>query len=1438
MSKADKDSKNPMHDEAFLAEMLVQRNANAFFDKFDRSEVQDLLAYTTSSWLTSMDDANLPLQLPSGLITDMKNLTHSEILLLSPVESDVRLDYCEVHQILRELVVGIYCFNQVPSISLDANFDCSTSCQLPPAYYDTRVGQILISVDYMIKALWHGAYMAAEKRMRFSEFWRSVMDIDGNGRPQTKKNIYEEFCSAGLVDIASEPEFDGIYSNANNMDPTYDPNKEEVKNLFMQYADNMSITMTCCTLEVQQYKNLFVYDASYDLSNVVKLTQEKVDPITYQCLQQRLTMHQRLVKENIEKKAEIRKNISYLKLISFLVPFLLGLKKKLKVPDLKCLLQPLSDDKVRTERELPPLMLGVNYKCQHFQYSPDEYFHLHGGIEFDLGTPPLENTSRDIMAAYEEICNTATKRIRELLNFDTTYTDQYSIPVMEFEGKSYHIFPIHLEDFYQTMLKKEWWGAISGIVSTLKPKRLPLTDMQINEQFKKRFGYKKAIKCRNLHCGLKVAAERGLTAIFYTYCRKTPISGLNVLDDSGYSIIHNAALHNRVSIISQLAKAGMNLNQRRSDHFLTEGKQSFQSLESAIKKTGLTALHVAAQCGSLEVLSCLLSLKADYMLHDIRGWMAIHFAAFYGTVPCIRALYRKDSSLLEVETATEYKCTPLLLTAMSGALDAFKYVMSLGGSWKKTDSMGNNIIHLAVLYFHTHILKYVIELNFQELQVWNYIVEMLNSQDMYRTEMAVRCLEVLCVVKQQFWKDIYEAGTIPCLIKLLHNRQVNLQCLASGVLSNISNNVPVAVALTQAEAIPILISLLHSKHPELQSRCSVILCDIAQVDGNPTLIAQMDGLRPLVNLLNGDFEDVLINALNCIKVLSIQNPSNQNSIKDTGGIPLIVDFLSAKSDDLVSASCVAIAELARGNKVIQDAIAKENAVTSLINIIRVKKLNIQVKAAKAIESLADHNAAVQKEFLDRSAAKHISKLLKVFKLEVREQGSITLWVLAGQTWKQQKAMSKQIGINLIIDMLLSPSDKMQYVGAQAVIALCKDSKQHQDELCEGNGIGSLVRLLRSSRTAETTLLNIIKALGTMCIGIALINNPVTQAKIVEEQALTTLIHLLKTKSSLRIKVEVACTLACIVLGNSAVQCHLYKNDEFRFADVIDLLYSSDKDICLKAGYALALFAYNNTMQQFYILDNGGIGISVFDFFLQSEIEADRALSAFQIVVLARVIVDIDQVTLSSRGVTILSDLLYSNNPATIVLAGELLASLAHTRAGIPEAISTLGTVERLCDQLNSEIEEVRVACANALGYLTFNNYAYRHVLLKCRNQPVLYNLLKQNLSKDAKISEDFTEEFKIQRQIGLPSLSLVVNGGPPINPSLWKDKKESQKCSNYEDLKDCYWRHHYQFKSVECHQKPWTADPCKQRKVGLPYRPALTVARPKTANAETTKFFK
>lgn len=48
------------------------------------------------------------------------------------------------------------------------------------------------------------------------------------------------------------------------------------------------------------------------------------------------------------------------------------------------------------------------------------------------------------------------------------------------------------------------------------------------------------------------------------------------------------------------------------------------------------------------------------------------------------------------------------------------------------------------------------------------------------------------------------------------------------------------------------------------------------------------------------------------------------------------------------------------------------------------------------------------------------------------------------------------------------------------------------------------------------------------------------------------------------------------------------------------------------------------------------------------------LFCFQIIVLAKVIIDVDHITLSARGVTILVDSLYSVQSTTIVLTGKKL----------------------------------------------------------------------------------------------------------------------------------------------------------------------------------------
>ncbi len=178
---------------------FAHRSAASFLEKFERYESQELLAWASSHWMLSGDDFKLPTEPASGLISSMLQIKEFNYVFLMPEGVDIPpLDMREVHQILRELTFGIYALNQVPNIALEANFDQGTTCQLPPAYQDTRVGQIMIHVDYMLKALWHGAYFPKEKRTKFTDRWRGNLDVNINtGKPETKKPLLTEFTSAG-----------------------------------------------------------------------------------------------------------------------------------------------------------------------------------------------------------------------------------------------------------------------------------------------------------------------------------------------------------------------------------------------------------------------------------------------------------------------------------------------------------------------------------------------------------------------------------------------------------------------------------------------------------------------------------------------------------------------------------------------------------------------------------------------------------------------------------------------------------------------------------------------------------------------------------------------------------------------------------------------------------------------------------------------------------------------------------------------------------------------------------------------------------------------------------------------------------------------------------------------------------------------------------------
>ena len=104
-------------------------------------------------------------------------------------------------------------------------------------------------------------------------------------------------------------------------------------------------------------------------------------------------------------------------------------------------------------------------------------------------------------------------------------------------------------------------------------------------------------------------------------------------------------------------------------------------------------------------------------------------------------------------------------------------------------------------------------------------------------------------------------------------------------------------------------------------------------------------------------------------------------------------------------------------------------------------------------------------------------------MEIREQAALSLWALGGQIKAQQRSVAECIGVPQIITMLLSPSEKLQYVALNAIVALTEEDEHNQKRLYDENILTPLFRLLKQyEQLSHRVLLVLIRVFGVLCIG--------------------------------------------------------------------------------------------------------------------------------------------------------------------------------------------------------------------------------------------------------------------------------------------------------------------------------------------------------------------
>ncbi|CAH8875997.1 unnamed protein product [Trichobilharzia szidati] len=150
---------------------------------------------------------------------------------------------------------------------------------------------------------------------------------------------------------------------------------------------------------------------------------------------------------------------------------------------------------------------------------------------------------------------------------------------------------------------------------------------------------------------------------------------VNQLDDEDVSLLHWAAINNRLAIARYLLSKGAQIDR-------PGGRLAATPLHWAIRQSHLSMVHFLMQRG------------ADPTLMDNTGLACIHVAIQMGNIPIIVYLL---SHGVNVDVRDANGLTPLMIACMHvRSVDIFRLLISWGADLYLTDPRGNTVAHYAV----------------------------------------------------------------------------------------------------------------------------------------------------------------------------------------------------------------------------------------------------------------------------------------------------------------------------------------------------------------------------------------------------------------------------------------------------------------------------------------------------------------------------------------------------------------------------------------------------------------------------------------------------------------------------------------------------------------------------------------------------------------------
>ncbi|XP_048250649.1 uncharacterized protein LOC124152553 [Haliotis rufescens] len=184
---------------------------------------------------------------------------------------------------------------------------------------------------------------------------------------------------------------------------------------------------------------------------------------------------------------------------------------------------------------------------------------------------------------------------------------------------------------------------------------------------------------------LMVAAVNGHRQVFDLLVTRG--AGVSLVDDGRNNILHVACLGGHVDMVKYV------LSQKVTD-INSRGPY------------GRTPLMVAAVNGHRQVFDLLVTQGADVSLEDDGRNNILHVACLGGHVDMVK--YVLSQKTADINSRGQYGRTLLMLAVSAGHRQVFDLLVREGADVSLEDDDGDNILHMACLGGHVHMVKYVL----------------------------------------------------------------------------------------------------------------------------------------------------------------------------------------------------------------------------------------------------------------------------------------------------------------------------------------------------------------------------------------------------------------------------------------------------------------------------------------------------------------------------------------------------------------------------------------------------------------------------------------------------------------------------------------------------------------------------------------------------------